>query len=168
MKGAIAHRRRTGSSRSKLDKKSKTTLDSSNQGWTNDDYNELYAPVLEPSERDDEELGYLPTEGDKKNATLLGLAASRQHQHWEKFSARLLRHGYWSRLGDLAKSLNAMPDDIAVIYDRIQKNMTYKMDPATRLRYYKEFTRTALGSMVLRFSEVLSIADDVQFPFIGG
>jgi hypothetical protein len=165
MQGSITHRRRV-ESKSKLDKRNKHTSNSSNQdggGWAKEDLEEsLHSPVLGHEHEEENDPGISPTEGEMKNATLMTIAATRQYQHWETFTARLLRHGYWSRLGDLAKSLNALPEDIAIIYDRIQKNMTYKMDKETRLQYYKEFTRTALGSAVLRFNEVETLIDRLK------
>ena len=174
MKGAITHRKMEQSKKSKQDKKkpssssyNSATLDSGNGDEMSaisvlGDENENSYP-LEDYLIDDEAQGRKAT-----LSGLAGLARKRQFQNWETLTARLLRTGYWSRLGDLAKSLNTLPDDIETIYNKLGKNMENQIESDKRLLFYKEFIRTALGSMVLRFAEVealivrLDLADHIN------
>mmetsp|Transcript_39233 Transcript_39233/g.103822 ORF Transcript_39233/g.103822 Transcript_39233/m.103822 type:complete len:274 (-) Transcript_39233:156-977(-) len=73
---------------------------------------------------------------------------------WAKLSYGLLKHSYWSRLGDLAKRLNKVPDDVEQYFTKIEKSLGIEVDFDSRLQYYKEFVRATLGATVLRFSDV--------------
>ena len=75
-------------------------------------------------------------------------------QQWGRFSSSALKQGYWSRLGNLAKSLTTLPEDIAAIYDEIEARIPIKLNEDMRLMYYAEFTRLALGSTSCHFRDV--------------
>jgi hypothetical protein len=172
MKGAIASVRRRGEIQSKknslVDKKrSNHSLDQSSASIkTEYEARETIAPVLGSSEVE-EDFEEQETENIKKmqNIAILNTAALKPNQHWERFASKALRQGYWSRLGDLAKTLSALPEDVEAIFQRIQKNWpsgNFPIDSDTRLQFYKEFTRTALGSTVLRFNEVETMIQRMQ------
>jgi hypothetical protein len=165
MKGALSFRRRDEAHNkmiSTLDKRrGHRSSDPSNTGTSRLEYEPReIAPVLGSAVSSDvDESLDLKTNDERmmQNAALLNIAALRPHQHWERFASNALRKGYWSRLGDLAKTLNALPEEIEAIFQRIQKNWPsgqFPIDDETKLQFYKEFTRTALGSTVLRFNEV--------------
>jgi hypothetical protein len=101
-----------------------------------------------------EMLDHVDDDREAKTHTLNAFVGSRQFKKWEQFASLVLKRGYWSRLGDLAKTLQSLPEDVEAIYIRVEKVAHVQLDPEVRLQYYKEFTRTALGSSVLRFSEV--------------
>ena len=168
MKGAIAHRRREEVNRAisaKAEKKKNLNGSVGHEvnAAENDDTRELRAePVLGDYASNEDEMNYLiSTEKESRNATLSGFAG-RKYQNWESLTARLLRTGYWSRLGDLAKSLNALPEDIESIFNKLGKNMEHQIDSVLRLHIYKDFIRTALGSMVLRFGEVETLIERLK------
>ena len=94
--------------------------------------------------------------GEQPAPDLLCLTASRTRssQAWENLSAQLLKKGYWSRLGDLAKVLKQLPDDVVAIYERVEASRTTKLDDAAKLQYYKDFIRVALGATSLHIDEV--------------
>eukprot|EP00291_Cryptomonas_curvata_P019088 CAMPEP_0172177164 /NCGR_PEP_ID=MMETSP1050-20130122/15269_1 /TAXON_ID=233186 /ORGANISM="Cryptomonas curvata, Strain CCAP979/52" /LENGTH=380 /DNA_ID=CAMNT_0012849623 /DNA_START=228 /DNA_END=1366 /DNA_ORIENTATION=- len=75
-------------------------------------------------------------------------------QVWARFSSSILKRGYWNRLGNLAKSLTTLPDDITAIYDEIEARIPVKLNEDVRLMYYTEFTRLALGSTSCHFRDV--------------
>ena len=74
--------------------------------------------------------------------------------NWERFASSLLKSGNWARLGQLAKSMNILPDDISGIFDKLEKNSTITLDHEKRLLYYQDFTRSALGSTTLHSREI--------------
>ena len=88
---------------------------------------------------------------------LLKLAAARHFQKWEKITSSLLKRGNWARLGQLAKSLNILPDDVSEIFNKIEKTTTITLNHDQRLLYYQDFTRSALGSTTLHSKEVEAI-----------
>ena len=92
------------------------------------------------------------------NANILHLATrtTPAFQKWEHFASSLLKRGYWSRLGDLARTLNTLPDDIITIFSNLEEKHQMKIDEATKLKYYKDFTRVALGATMLHIDEVSS------------
>jgi hypothetical protein len=75
-------------------------------------------------------------------------------QQWGRFSSAVLKQGYWSRLGNLSRSLTTLPDDITAIYDEIEARTPIKLNEDVRLMYYSEFTRLALGSTSCHFRDV--------------
>jgi hypothetical protein len=170
MKGALSQRRVLSSRKNLKDAVKKRTPNSSEHSthtsWVEYEPRDIVAsPVLGAASPNAEEVVELETEDQRKHTTLLNLAAQRPHQNWERFAARSLRKGYWSRLGDLAKTLNELPEDIELIFQRIEKNWpsgNFSIDSNTRLQFYKEFTRTALGSTVLRFNEVETLIQRMQ------
>jgi hypothetical protein len=88
----------------------------------------------------------MPTSDDGiQSATIL---------NWGKLASSILKQGYWSRLGNLAKSLTTLPDDIVAIYDEIEARIPIKLNESVRLMYYTEFTRMALGSTSCHFRDV--------------
>ena len=105
-----------------------------------------------------------PVEGDhindfqdssqKDDATLKNLVSSVPYQKWANMANGILRRTYWSRLGDLVKVLTKLPDDVDAIFQRLEADMKIEIDAATRLNYYKSFTRAALGASVVRTDEV--------------
>jgi hypothetical protein len=88
-------------------------------------------------------------------STFLALASSRTHKSWSHLSGNLLKTNYWCRLGDLAKALNKLPDDVAIMFEENARNENVaSLNEEAQLSYYKEFTRTALGATVIHISEV--------------
>jgi hypothetical protein len=75
-------------------------------------------------------------------------------ERWDRFSQSILKQGYWSRLGNLTKSLASLPFDIEVIYNEIEERSSVRLNAGQRLMYYTEFTRAALGSTTLHFRDV--------------
>jgi hypothetical protein len=75
-------------------------------------------------------------------------------ERWDRFSQSILKQGYWSRLGNLTKSLVSLPHDIEAIYNEIEERSPVRLNAGLRLMYYSEFTRAALGSTTLHFKDV--------------
>jgi hypothetical protein len=75
-------------------------------------------------------------------------------KRWGEFSLAILKQGYWSRLGNLTKSLNQLPDDIASTYNEFEAKIPIRLNEEMRLMYYAEFTRIAFGSTTVHFREV--------------
>jgi hypothetical protein len=75
-------------------------------------------------------------------------------EKWDHLSAAMLKQGYWSRLGNLTKSLDTLPLDIDEMFDELEGRTTVRMNSEQRLMYYAEFTRAALGSTTLHFRDV--------------
>ena len=73
---------------------------------------------------------------------------------WEIISTRILKQGYWSRLGDLAKAIHSLPDDVSAMFQRLEKSASLTIEEELRFTYYKEFIRTALGASVVRLDEI--------------
>jgi hypothetical protein len=171
MKGALSFRRR-GEEHSKkssmMDKRRNQHSSDHSQATRHEYETREIAPVLGPAVSSDveEDLDLEAEEQMKmQKAAVLNIVALRPYQHWERFASRVLKEGYWSRLGDLAKTLNALPVEIEAIFQRIEKNWPtghFPINSETRLRFYKEFTRTALGSTVLRFNEVETLIQRMQ------
>jgi hypothetical protein len=99
-------------------------------------------------------------EDDESNPNFLAVAPrlSPAYQRWENFSSSLLKRGYWSRLGDLARTLNTLPEDIRTIFVTMEQKHDIRLDEGTKLQYYKDFTRTALGATMLHVDEVARAA----------
>jgi hypothetical protein len=75
-------------------------------------------------------------------------------EYWERLSTVLLKRGYWNRLGNLTKSLDSLPPDIEAMFNEIEERTQVRLNADSRLMYYLEFTRTALGSTTLHFRDV--------------
>ena len=106
-------------------------------------------------------------ESEGGGALLQGLAATIHHNKWEKLCNNLLQRSNWSRLGDFAKALCTLPEDVTLMFERYEKENAITLDDGTRLTYYKEFIRAALGAQVLRIDEVhlyLIRERDILFP----
>jgi hypothetical protein len=73
---------------------------------------------------------------------------------WDRMATSMLKQGYWNRLGNLTKSLDSLPLDIAEMFDEIEERTPIRLSTDVRLMYYAEFTRTALGSTTLHFRDV--------------
>jgi hypothetical protein len=73
---------------------------------------------------------------------------------WASISSSILKQDYWRHVGNLAKLLNTLPDDISSIYDEIELRSTVKLNHESRLMYYTEFTRIALGATAVHFKDV--------------
>jgi hypothetical protein len=91
---------------------------------------------------------------ERPNVEILKLAAGRQFRRWEKLAGSVLKKGNWARLGQLAKSLNNIPKDVATIFENLEKKTKVVISYEIRLQYYQDFTRSALGSTTLHFREV--------------
>lgn len=167
MKGAIAHRNRDANSKkaAKMDHWRSNHGQSSTSevgGLSNNDNNHdsrgLSTPVLQLSSSNDietlDDIDHFQTDHGDHGSNVNLLRAFGPLQNWDNIVSRMLKHGYWSRLGDLAMNLNTVPPDIEAIFDRLQKKLSSNVDKDTRLQWYKEFIRTGLGSSVLRFAEV--------------
>jgi hypothetical protein len=76
-------------------------------------------------------------------------------QRWEDFSLAL-RNRTGNRLRSLFENEknDFVPQEIRAIFQHYQENTKLTIDEKTRVRYYKEFTKAALGSSVLRFDQV--------------
>ena len=81
-------------------------------------------------------------------------SCSAPHQKWIKFAKSLHSRSSTCRLGDLVQILTKLPDDINFLFQRLETTMKIEFDVDTRLKYYKEFTRAALGAFVMRAEEV--------------
>ena len=91
---------------------------------------------------------------ERPKAEMLKLSAGKSDSKWSTLTSAILKKGNWARLGQLAKSLNSLPDDVAAIFDKLDKKSKVSMNSETRLRYYQDFTRSALGSTTLHSREV--------------
>ena len=101
------------------------------------------------------ELADVVDESEGGDALLQGLALSIHHSNWEKLTSNLLQRSNWSRLGDFARALCTLPEDVNIMFEKYEKEFAVNLDDATRLSYYKEFVRAALGAFVLRIDEVI-------------
>ncbi len=72
---------------------------------------------------------------------------------WERVTSRLLKQKSWSRLGSLGVTLTSLPDDINQLFDNLQRQNGIAIDGETRLSYFKNFSRTALGADTLHFKK---------------
>ena len=93
-------------------------------------------------------------ESEKADVMLANITASIPFPKWANLVGNLLKRNNWSRLGDLAKVLSKVPDDVAMMFDWNEKAKGLILDEETRLKFYKEFTRSALGANMLHFEEV--------------
>jgi hypothetical protein len=91
------------------------------------------------------------------NEEFLKSAADKPFRKWEKFVSSVLKQENWSRLGHLAKSLHVLPEDVAMIFNRLEEKTNILIKEDTKLQYYQDFTRSALGSTTLHFREVESL-----------
>jgi hypothetical protein len=73
---------------------------------------------------------------------------------WGKVSTRLLKRNSWSRLGSLGTSLTELPQDIAAVYDHLEKETGIVVADEVRLAYFKDFSRAALGGATLHIKRV--------------
>jgi hypothetical protein len=96
-------------------------------------------------------------ESEKAEIILANISSSIPHQKWANMVAVLMKKTNWSRLGDLAKVLSKVPEDIAAMFDVYEKEKGLTIDDDVRLKYYKDFTRAALGASVLHFDDVSCI-----------
>jgi hypothetical protein len=87
------------------------------------------------------------------NASIQSSALER----WGKISSSILKNDYWRHVGNLTKLLNTLPEDISRIYDEIESRSTFKLNKDSRLMYYTEFTRIALGATAVHFKEIESL-----------
>ncbi len=90
---------------------------------------------------------------ERPSVEAMKLATGRQYRRWEKLASSVLKKGNWARLGQLAKSLNNIPEDVAAIYEKLEKKTKVVVAYESRLQYYQDFTRSALGSTTLHFRE---------------
>jgi hypothetical protein len=102
--------------------------------------------------------GLMDEKGVQEDAENLmkNMALSRPHRKWEKLVTVLLKQNCWNMLGDFAKALSKLPDDVLVIFQAHEKATGIKLDETQRLRFYKEYVRSAHGGTMLRFEEVIS------------
>jgi hypothetical protein len=106
---------------------------------------------------------YLQAENHGDALTIL--ASSRNHKTWGRLTGSLLKTSNWSRLGDLAKTLSSLPDDVAAMFEaNAKKENVTSLDETTQLTFYKEFIRTALGATVIHVSEVRHAKTATQHP----
>jgi hypothetical protein len=89
-----------------------------------------------------------------KLSSVRQLSQTNAIENWDRFSQSILKKGYWGRLGNLTKSLTSLPYDIEAIYDEIEQRNAFRLNAKSRLMYYNEFTRAALGSTTLHFRDV--------------
>jgi hypothetical protein len=91
---------------------------------------------------------------ERPNNELLKLASGKIELKWSALASAILKKGNWARLGQLAKSLNSLPEDVAEIFDKLETKSKIVMNNETRLQYYQDFTRSALGSTTLHSRDV--------------
>ena len=91
---------------------------------------------------------------ERPRVEILKLAAGLKFQKWEQLASSILKQGNWARLGHLAKSLHVLPEDIADIFNNLEKKSKIAIKAEMRLQYYQDFTRSALGATTLHFREV--------------
>jgi hypothetical protein len=72
---------------------------------------------------------------------------------WERVTSRLLKNKSWSRLGRLGVTLTALPDDINQLFNNLQLENGVVIDEETRLSYFKNFSKAALGAATLHFKK---------------
>ena len=94
---------------------------------------------------------------DRPNVEIQKLAETRQFKKWENFSGKLLKKENWGRLGQLAKAFTHLPEDVAAMFDKLEKKSKFVIEQQMRLFYYQDFTRAALGSTTLHFRDVEKI-----------
>jgi hypothetical protein len=82
---------------------------------------------------------------------------TRALERWGKISSSILKENHWRHVGNLARLLSTLPDDISRIYDEIESRSTFKLNKNSRLMYYTEFTRIALGATAIHFKDVESL-----------
>lgn len=121
--------------------------------------------VERPESSDISELAAAIDDSEGGDALLHGLALSIHHSKWEKLTNNLLQRSNWSRLGDFAKALCTLPEDVSQMFEQYEKEFSINLDDATRLNYYKEFVRSALGASVLRIDEVTSSLPNLLYFF---
>jgi hypothetical protein len=78
-------------------------------------------------------------------------------ERWSILCQSVLKDNYWSRLGNLTKPMTSLPSDIESIFLDIEVRSSVRLNAETRLMYYAEFTRAALGSTTLHFKDVESL-----------
>ena len=100
------------------------------------------------------DLVYTEEDSEGTDNLLQSLATTLQHKRWENLTSVLLQRTSWSRLADFAKALSKLPEDVGVVCKRWERELGVALDDATRLSYYREFMRTALGATVMRIEEV--------------
>jgi hypothetical protein len=101
----------------------------------------------EPIHEEEEDKGALA-------ARLQRNANNGSVEHWERLATATLKQGYWNRLGNLTKSLDSLPLDIEEMFNEMEERNTVRLNAESRLMYYVEFTRTALGATTLHFRDV--------------
>ena len=110
--------------------------------------------IQESSDTVIEDLAGAADDDESGDTLLHGLATNLPFKKWEKLTSGLLQRCNWSRLGDFAKALSKLPDDVELLYEKCEKESGVTFDGPTRLKFYKEFVRSALGASVLRIDEV--------------
>jgi hypothetical protein len=116
----------------------------------------LSGPMKQPTESNIKDAPNQHSMADVKNKTSSTYSSKAQMyvERWGKFSTTIVKQGYWSRLGNLTKSLTSVPDDIASMYNAFEAKIPVKLNEELRLMYYTEFTRIALGSTTVHFRDV--------------
>jgi hypothetical protein len=75
-------------------------------------------------------------------------------ERWHRISQKTLKQGYWSRLGNLSKTMDSLPQDVEAIYQEFEGRTSVRLNAESRLMYYTDFTRAALGSTTLHYRDV--------------
>ena len=110
------------------------------------------------------DLVYTEEDSEGNDNLLQNLATTLQHKRWQDLTSVLLQRNSWSRLGNFAKALSKLPADVGIVCNRWERELGITLDDATRLSYYREFMRSALGATVMRIEEVrVGIGHDLYF-----
>jgi hypothetical protein len=75
-------------------------------------------------------------------------------EKWHHVSQETLKKGYWSRLGNLSKTMDSLPQDVEAIYVEFEGRSSVRLSAESRLMYYADFTRAALGATTLHYKDV--------------
>jgi hypothetical protein len=75
---------------------------------------------------------------------------------WGRLATRLVKHNSWSQIGKLGSTLTltSLPDDVSKLFDDLEREHGTVIDTESRLSYYKDFCRAALGSAILHIKRV--------------
>ncbi len=73
---------------------------------------------------------------------------------WSRLAARLVKHNSWSRIGLLGATLTALPEDVIKLFDHLEQDHGFVIEPKIRLSHYKDFCRATLGSSILHIKRV--------------
>ena len=78
-------------------------------------------------------------------------------EKWGHLSQSALKGNYWSRLGNLTKQMTSLPSEIEYLYLESEERSSVRLNAETRLSYYADFTRAALGSTTLHYNDVETV-----------